>query len=346
MKRASMVPLMGGQGMRTVSAIGFAFLAATAACADPVQTSPQPVGIAHICLDRYPAAAAREGQQGQTMLRFYIAEDGSVHDIVVVNSSGSAQLDQASIDCITPWTYKPATWDGQPIAVMWKAQIDWFLHQNEDGPEKEETPPPGAVWTEPVAVPGEQHSCENSSSVLSTKQHPVDMPWPQEASTVAYTIGEDGSTRDATLTHSSGSTVHDGYALSCVKDWHYRPALHDGKPVAIRWFVRIPWRDTEHKTPLPPPPSQLLPPEPLGSHSCHSYLKNGMPEGAAGATGVSLIITSTGQVATVRVKLSSGNVELDDAAVRCASNWRYKPGTDNGHPVPVSWSTEVNWNLQ
>jgi outer membrane biosynthesis protein TonB len=37
---------------------------------------------------------------------------------------------------------------------------------------------------------------------------------------------------------------------------------------------------------------------------------------------------------------------LDDAAIRCATSWRYRPAFENGRPVPASWTTNVQWKLR
>jgi TonB family protein len=37
---------------------------------------------------------------------------------------------------------------------------------------------------------------------------------------------------------------------------------------------------------------------------------------------------------------------LDEEALKCASQWRFEPGTRNGQPVPVSVSLEISFYLK
>jgi protein TonB len=57
------------------------------------------------------------------------------------------------------------------------------------------------------------------------------------------------------------------------------------------------------------------------------------------------IITKTGTVESVRV-LRGINPLLDTAAIRAVQQWRYKPATFNGRPVPVYLTVTVNFTLQ
>ena len=50
----------------------------------------------------YPYAAVRFGIEGTTRLRFCIGDKGEPRAAEVVNSSGSALLDSAAVDCVLP----------------------------------------------------------------------------------------------------------------------------------------------------------------------------------------------------------------------------------------------------
>ncbi|HEX4301554.1 MAG TPA: TonB family protein [Rhizomicrobium sp.] len=49
---------------------------------------------------------------------------------------------------------------------------------------------------------------------------------------VRFTVGEDGTVSNATVVKSSGAERLDAAALAAVTTWRYKPAVHDGKPVA------------------------------------------------------------------------------------------------------------------
>lgn len=57
------------------------------------------------------------------------------------------------------------------------------------------------------------------------------------------------------------------------------------------------------------------------------------------------IITKTGDVESVRV-LRGLNPLLDNAAIRAVQQWKYKPATFNGRPVPVYLTVTVTFTLQ
>jgi TonB family protein len=62
---------------------------------------------------------------GNTRLSFVINIEGSIEDIAVIASSGSEEVDKASMGCATHWRYFPKTVDGTPVATKWSAEIDW-----------------------------------------------------------------------------------------------------------------------------------------------------------------------------------------------------------------------------
>lgn len=59
---------------------------------------------------------------------------------------------------------------------------------------------------------------------------------------VAFTIEADGSVADPRVVKSSGFPGLDAAALSSVMMWQYRPALRDGKPVAVLYRTIVSWK--------------------------------------------------------------------------------------------------------
>ncbi|GAA0524927.1 TonB family protein [Rhizomicrobium palustre] len=95
----------------------------------PPVSSPASIGRPHVCGDDYyPAISKRLGEQGTTRLGFTITADGRVENVHVEASSGSERLDNAAVTCATPWRYKPAVREGQPVAVQWHTEVKWVLH--------------------------------------------------------------------------------------------------------------------------------------------------------------------------------------------------------------------------
>lgn len=58
---------------------------------------------------------------------------------------------------------------------------------------------------------------------------------------LAFIVRSDGTLTDLKVTQSSGSERLDTAALDCVKTWHYRPAIQDGKLADMPWKTTIAW---------------------------------------------------------------------------------------------------------
>src|SRR5206468_11520371 len=66
----------------------------------------------------YPASARRLGIQGTTMLRVHVLVDGRVGDVVVQETAGHPDLDQAAAEAVRRWRFDPARRGNDPVA-MW-----------------------------------------------------------------------------------------------------------------------------------------------------------------------------------------------------------------------------------
>ena len=50
---------------------------------------------------------------------------GNVKDPAVESSSGHDSLDQAALDAVSVWRFKPATLHGKPVAVYYRLTINF-----------------------------------------------------------------------------------------------------------------------------------------------------------------------------------------------------------------------------
>lgn len=66
---------------------------------------------------RYPMESRRKKEQGTVVLRLLIGTDGRVHDISIAQSSGFERLDQAALQAIRGWRWRPTVRDGEPVEV-------------------------------------------------------------------------------------------------------------------------------------------------------------------------------------------------------------------------------------
>ncbi|HEX3810794.1 MAG TPA: energy transducer TonB [Rhizomicrobium sp.] len=125
-------------------------------------------------------------------------------------------------------------------------------------------------------------------------------------------------------------------------------------PPEINVTTEAPATNTITAISTPPPPAtpakpSISAPASIGKpHSCgqNYYPAIGIRLNWSGVTGVGFKIGTDGSVSDAHVTSSSGHQELDDAAIRCASSWRYKPAIQNNQPVEVPWQTNVKWDLK
>ena len=73
-------------------------------------------------------------------------------------------------------------------------------------------------------------------------------------------------------------------------------------------------------------------------HTCASYYPPAaLKAHAQGTDLLEFTVTTDGGVKDIKVAKSSGNKDLDDAALSCASHWRYKPAKKDSVPTEVPW---------
>ena len=75
----------------------------------------------------YPSSARRARIQGTTLLAVLIADDGRVAEIVVKESSGHPDLDEAAADAVRRWRFTPARRGDDPIAMWVELPVDFRL---------------------------------------------------------------------------------------------------------------------------------------------------------------------------------------------------------------------------
>jgi len=77
------------------------------------------------CHHYYPWLSQVFGDDGSTGLTFDVHADGTVGNVQVSQTSGSGRLDDAAIDCVRHWHYKPAIVDGKLVDKPWQATVVW-----------------------------------------------------------------------------------------------------------------------------------------------------------------------------------------------------------------------------
>lgn len=125
-----------------------------------------------------------------------------------------------------------------------------------------------------------------------------------------------------------------------------RPAFHVGNPAGQRFYISS--NQTASQTAGPDAEvynvgGSVRPPV-LAYSVNPEYTPEARAAKLSGKVIVSMIVDSNGQPHSVQVDRGLGN-ELDQKAVEAVQQYRFKPATRNGEPVPVRLKAEVDFQL-
>jgi len=79
----------------------------------------------------YPRDAARRHEHGMVVVQMSIDVDGRVTHVEIAQSSGSSSLDQAALDMLATWHFKPAMRDGLPQSDVLNMGVDFRMDQED-----------------------------------------------------------------------------------------------------------------------------------------------------------------------------------------------------------------------
>jgi TonB family protein len=114
------------------------------------------------------------------------------------------------------------------------------------------------------------------------------------------------------------------YVLSHKRNWEYEPASNP---------------EDEKGGIIACPLSDVVPPVIIHSinFEYHDRLRV-----SVGIAIFQALITTRGLVQDIKVVRSSGSKRFDELAVTSFSQWRYKPATLNGHPIPFNFTIAIH----
>lgn len=85
----------------------------------------QPEELARV-MPRYPAAARRAGVQGPVVVRGIVRRDGTIDNVEVIRDLPYGLGDEAR-RAVSRWTFRPATYRGEPIDVYYTVTVNFRL---------------------------------------------------------------------------------------------------------------------------------------------------------------------------------------------------------------------------
>ena len=162
-------------------------------------------------------------------LELKVNVDSSVSVVNVLK--GPEEFHQAAIDAISQYRFKPGTLNGKVVPVRMTQPIIFRL-------PKQQTPPPASGDADSSKVL-EFFMVEVKPKVL----HSVELMYPEEAIRdslegkvfLKFIVNVDGSVSDVRVLR--GPEVFHQAAIDAVSQYRFKPAEHNGKPVAV-WMTQ------------------------------------------------------------------------------------------------------------
>jgi TonB family protein len=173
--------------------------------------------------DAYPPLSTLLDEEGNTDVAFTVNANGTVRDVVLVQSSGSLRLDAAAISAAKQLIYTPAKSGTTPVACRNQMRIVWRID----------------------ALKGQQSRAAEWGVFLA----PGRDAWPpgalargkEGATTLAITLSPAGRVRETKIARSSGADDLDEAAAAFVLGRKFGAAQVDGKAVNTVLEVVVIW---------------------------------------------------------------------------------------------------------
>lgn len=278
----------------------------TAANAAPPKTHPLLLfSPENNCALRYPPAAIRANEKGKVGVTIVIDETGKPTNVSIAQSSGFADLDQATVDCVMrAWRFVPARSRNGDVPSTEHFSFFWNPENRDNIPT-----PLGNTF----------HPCDQASASSSIQKDGG------KITIVSYRVTSSGQVEDAFASEGSGDPNFDAMAVQCVSQIKYAPGTIAGQPADWPWGTSISW--IEH--------AGLVDAEGAGKwHVCADEFYPAAAKAAhiEGSASISFHIVAPGVVTGVHIDQSSGNSEFDQAAITCAGKWTY-PGPNFHAPT-------------
>ncbi len=178
----------------------------------------------------YPLEAARDGLQGQVVVKVHISETGDVGSVEVIR--GDPILAEAAVSAAKKWKFKPFIRGGKPVKVATQIPFDFAFSD-----KIKNTPLPKDAATDNGG--SEQRLRVSLGVMTGLLIHKVQPIYPEYArqnhvqGTVVLQaeISKDG--RVADLKPISGPKELIPAAMGAVQQWRYKPYSFNGSAVAV-----------------------------------------------------------------------------------------------------------------
>lgn len=156
---------------------------------------------------------------------------------------------------------------------------------------------------------------------------------------LSFRITANGTISNVVVARSSGNVDLDDAAKSCARTWRFVPVQKDGKPVEAAWEADVEFKAAAAE---PQPMLQLPVLVEQDQSACFRYPWWALRHHAEGNAIIHYSVMPGGAVTDIAMSKSSGDNDLDEAAMSCVKSFKYRPLSGNNTPKPAT--ARVTWS--
>jgi TonB family protein len=187
----------------------------------------------------YPDIAKKAHVQGPVVLRAVIAKDGTVKNLTLI--SGAPMLVVSAVEAVEQWKYKPYLLNGEPTEVETTITVNYALSDSAKAAPTE--PPRRAEQEYREIVSAKQIGNGVSAPVPMYQVAPEYTPEAKQAKTEGIVllnliVDANGAPQVVHVLRGVGNGL-DEKAVEAVKQYKFKPAMEDGKPVAVNLNIEV-----------------------------------------------------------------------------------------------------------
>ena len=295
----------------------------------------------------YPDVAKAARVQGVVICEILVGPDGRVQDTRVRRSI--PLLDQAALDAVRQWQFRPALLNGNPTPVVFTVTVRFALPMP-GSPSQAET---ATEWhPEVLRVGGD---VKPPSKLVDAKPVYPELAKAARVQGVVICeilVGTDGKVEDVRVLRSI--PLLDQAALDAVRQWEFQPTLQNGNPIPVVFVVTVNFVLPPSDAPAPKtrsdwppvavrigvdikPPTKLVDVRPV-------YPEVAQQARVQGVVICDILVGPDGKVKDARVLRSIPL--LDQSALDAVRQWEFSPTLRNGEPTTVVFTVTVNFMLE
>lgn len=296
-------------------------VAVAALLAGPTLLQASPPSIIHSESPSIPARFA--DANGDVVIEATVNEQGYVTGATITETF-DPKLGAACLSAFRSWRFAPAIRDGQPTVARVKQPFRFGEGTlSLESHEKVNRPVSVARRSAPD-LPDSLRNIHGQVRLLAS-------------------IDAEGKISGVSVEASSHSEL-EPIAHEIVRDWSFRPAIHEGQPVASKVIIPIHFQGNRDYKPVQVVESETSPTEEKRSAKKPSadrdlkVLRRPFPELAddlqnlAGSARIAMLVDEYGYVARAEIA-STDNPALAEHARAAVEAWKFKPAIRGGQPV-------------